>query len=251
MRPSTTDQISGRAELGEPGPLRFVADGEVHVWSCLPHEADASARAFAVLDDPEVERATSFRLERDRTRFISHHAFTRRVLARYVGVSPTAVTVRTASRGKPEVDPTYGIDFNTSRSGGLSVVAVSRGRVGVDIEAMRPIDDALELADGLFTDEERRFLRSAPRATRDDALLELWTRKESVVKAFGAGLSAPLDTFEVSRAGGSRDAYHGRFGSEPFVVCQLDAPSGWKAAVCVAGTRLTVRRLDPALLGAP
>lgn len=247
--PGTSDWNSGHAERGARRPLRFVADDEIHVWFCLPHAADASAHAFALLDIAEVERASGFRQERDRTRFISHHAFTRRVLARYLDTSPAQLTMHTSPRGRPAVDPAYGIDFNTSRSGGLSVVAVSRGRVGIDTEAVRPIDDAAGLADGLFTEEEQRSLQAAPRASRDDAFLELWTRKESVVKAFGTGLSAPLDTFEVGAAGDAQDGYRGRFGAESFVVRQIEAPFGWKVAACVLGTRLTVRRMDPALQG--
>ncbi len=236
-----------------PGSLRpplSVPDAyEVHVWSSPLHGEDAPAEALALLDDPERARAERFRMERDRARFISHHAFTRRVLARYLGVAPTDIDIRAAAHGKPEIDPGYGVMFNTSRSGGLSLVAVARRHVGVDVERVRTLDDVLQLADGLFSDKERQFLRTVPRAFRNEAFLALWTRKESVVKTFGMGLSVPLDSFEVGdKTAGPDGPWRGQLGRAPFVVEQLDVPSGWVAAVSVAGTRLSIRQMDPATL---
>jgi 4'-phosphopantetheinyl transferase len=204
-------------------------------------EADDPSHSLPLLDEEERERAARFRFERDRDRFVTHHAHTRRVLARYLGVAPAAVVFEVGPNGKPGLDATSGIAFNTSRSGGLSVVAVSRGHVGIDVERVRPIDDALPLADGLFTKAERRSLGGTPSSARDPAFLALWTRKEAVVKAFGSGLSAPLDSFDVVASDGTQEPWQGQLGSEPFVVDQLDAPPGWVAAVAVPGTRLTIR----------
>jgi 4'-phosphopantetheinyl transferase len=230
-------------------PLPRPDASEVHVWSSPPTGADGPADALALLDDSERARAERFRMKRDRARFISHHAFTRRVLARYLGVVPADIDMRVAAHGKPEIDPGYGVMFNTSRSGGLSLVAVAGRHVGVDVERVRTLDDVLRLADGLFSDQERQFLRTVPGVFRNKAFLALWTRKESVVKTFGMGLSVPLDSFEVGDlAVGPRGPWRGQLGRAPFVVEQLDAPSGWVAAVSVAGTRLSIRQMDPATL---
>jgi 4'-phosphopantetheinyl transferase len=164
-------------------------------------------------------------------------------------VAPAAVEIRATSSGKPEIDPAYGIMFNTSRSGPLSLVAVAREPVGVDVEQLRPLDDAVEMAEVHFAEKERQLMSTVPSASRDETFLALWTRKEAVVKAFGVGLAVPLDSFEVAAAAGApAGAWHAHLDSAPFVVEQLDAPSGWVAAVSVVGTRLTVRRMDSATL---
>jgi 4'-phosphopantetheinyl transferase len=227
--------------MGRPG------DGDVHIWSMRAHwgERDVDASALAILDDAERTRAARFRSEQDRDRFVSHHAFVRRVLAGYLGVAPAAVAILAASHGKPEVDLASGISFNTSRSGGLSVVAVSAGGVGVDVERLRPIDDADEVADTMFTEAERRLLRSVPPGSRSETFLALWTRKEAVVKAFGMGLSVPLDSFDVcGPPSGGPEPWRGSLGSDPFIGAELDVPAGWVGSVCVIGTRLSLRYAD-------
>lgn len=210
-------------------------DCDIHVWVCLPHEADSSDRAASVLDEAELRRAAGFRFQRDRKRYVAHHAYTRRVLARYLGGTPAAVRIDAGRYGKPQLDPAHGIEFSTSRSNGLSVVAVSHGRIGIDVEAMRPVHDAVEVADMLFTYKERCLLLSTPIEARDGAFMEVWTGKEAVVKAFGTGLSTDLNSFEVLGAVGNGNAHHGWFRSEPFVLLPLDLPAGWKGAVCSLG----------------
>jgi 4'-phosphopantetheinyl transferase len=225
-----------------------IDDGEVHVWS-MPSGTGDDAIALALLDDSERARANRFRAARDRHWYVSHHAFVRRVLGRYLGVAPSALMMRVGTHGKPELAPDQPLAFNASRSGGLSVVAVASAPVGVDIEQVRPIDDALQIADGLFADGERRRLRMLPRSARSQAFLALWTRKESVVKATGRGLSQPLDAFDVSAGKEDMDGrWHSQLGSTPLVVAQLDAPSGWLAAVSLTGRRLDVRYMDAAVL---
>jgi phosphopantetheinyl transferase len=88
-----------------------------------------------------------------------------------------------------------------------------------------------------------------PTAARSQAFLSLWTRKESVVKALGSGLSQPLDTFHVSEVREDANGrWHSQLGVTPLVVARLEAPSGWVGAICLVGTRLDVRYMDVAVL---
>ena len=76
----------------------------------------------------------------------------------------------------------------------------ARQAIGVDIESLRPIEDCLGIARRLFCRSEYVSLKDAPQQGRDRAFLTLWTRKESVVKATGLGLTMPLDGFDVEVA---------------------------------------------------
>jgi 4'-phosphopantetheinyl transferase len=67
--------------------------------------------------------------------------------------------------------------------------------VGVDVERVRPFD--MDLAERFFTPQENAFLRSAPEAERQLRFFDLWTLKESFLKAVGCGLAAPLNSFSV------------------------------------------------------
>lgn len=235
--------------IADPPHHTEIAAGDVHVWWSSPAPARAVVADFELLDTAERERADRFRMERDRARYVAQHAFVRRVLAPYLGLAPEAAAIEAAANGKPAVDAAFEIEFNASRSGGLSVVAVGRrgAGIGVDVEQVRPIDDALQLAHGHFSSAERQYLGTVPDSVRDEAFLALWTRKEAVVKAFGLGLSVPLDSFEVTTASSPHSMLTGRLGSEPFVVRSMDAPSGWVAAVSVTAAQVTVRRMDTSL----
>ena len=70
--------------------------------------------------------------------------------------------------------------------------------VGVDIEQIRPVPDALELAREYFHPDEYEELSVAAFEQQAQAFLSIWTMKEAYLKATGVGLTAPLHEFRVS-----------------------------------------------------
>ena len=177
--------------------LASEGDAAVRVWLervDTPLEPDD----IAILDTEERARADRFRFERDYRRFVARRAFLRRVLAGYTGVAPAALRYRRSANGKPELQDVDGLAFSTSHAAGLAAVAVAtHANVGIDVERLRPMPDALDIARRFFTGSEVDHLRAVPAARRSDAFLRLWTRKEAYVKALGRGLSMPLDGFEA------------------------------------------------------
>jgi 4'-phosphopantetheinyl transferase len=88
-----------------------------------------------------------------------------------------------------------GPDFNISHSGSLVVCAfVSNGRVGIDVEEMKPVD--IEDFRFLFTETEWSDICRAPSCLH--RFYYYWTRKEAVVKAEGSGLNAELKKIYIS-----------------------------------------------------
>jgi 4'-phosphopantetheinyl transferase len=89
-----------------------------------------------------------------------------------------------------------GPNFNISHSGNRVVVGLDTlGRVGVDIEVLRPID--FEDFQTQFTPVEWAAILGA--ADPHVAFLQFWTAKESLIKADGRGLGVPLLELDVSR----------------------------------------------------
>src|SRR5438094_10495422 len=95
-----------------------------------------------------------------------------------------------------ELAPPYyliGLRFNVSHSKSLGLYAVTRDRrVGVDIERIRPLPDLDEIAERVFSPEERLALRRLPPARRPEGFFNCWSRKEAYGKAIGYGLAPPL-----------------------------------------------------------
>ncbi|WP_143305927.1 4'-phosphopantetheinyl transferase family protein [Chitinophaga vietnamensis] len=77
------------------------------------------------------------------------------------------------------------VDFNLSHSGNLVMVALSTcGRIGIDVERKDGLQ-AQDIATALRSDE----LEMLRQPVSQEAVYHLWTKKESLVKARGQGLS--------------------------------------------------------------
>lgn len=190
------------------------------------------------LDATERSRAAGFRYERDRTRFLGRRIFLREVLAEYLAVLPGQVQLQHTRHGRPALCGPGDLMFNASHSDGTAVVAVThRHTLGIDLERLRPLDDPLGLARRLFCESELEWLRAKPRQEHADGFLTIWTRKESVVKAMGQGLTTPLDSFDVSTADGGVGRPLQARGRLPYTFVDLEALPGFAGAVTVEGAR--------------
>lgn len=155
-------------------------------------------RDARILCDEERERANRFRFARDRRRFVAAHAALRRALAEHTDLAAGALRFRQGAFGKPELLDRPSPQFNLSHSGALALLAIGRRcPVGVDVEQLRPVPDALALASACFTRQENEALAALPLPDRDHAFLTCWTRKEACLKAIGTGLMLAPDSFEV------------------------------------------------------
>jgi 4'-phosphopantetheinyl transferase len=181
------------SELAEPKRLR--RDPSVELWFVDLHEPPpVSTRCW--LSESENQKASRFVFERDRLRYVAAHVMLRRLLSSYIDLAPRDLNFMEGSFGKPSLQPAGLCAFNLSHSEDLAVVLIAQqGEVGVDIEMLRPMPDALALADRNFSRAERGSLRAVDPDARDQAFLTGWTRKEACLKAIGSGLSIAPDTF--------------------------------------------------------
>lgn len=155
------------------------------------------------LTEEDTARAAHFVRAEDRAASIAARAGLRAILGECLGERPRDLEFQLAPLGKPSlVGPAgAGLHFNLTHSHGLAALAVARFPVGVDIEAVRPVED--DLAHAVFSPAELDEFARLPRAQRRLAFFLGWTRKEAVVKALGSGLHAPLDRFSVSLTPGA------------------------------------------------
>lgn len=174
-------------------------EARTQVWNIdLALPPDALARCRAILAPEERARADRFMRAADRDGYTASHAALRLILGRTLARPPQTLAFTAAPGGRPQLD---GADlaFNLSHSGSRALVALSReATVGVDVETLRPLPDAVRIARTHFAADETAALARLHGAQLQAAFFGLWTRKEAVVKALGGGLSIPLDGFSVS-----------------------------------------------------
>ena len=164
------------------------------------------AAAHARLSVEEVARASRFVFPRDRSRHIAAHAALRQLLTQHLAnagcdaVEPLKLVV--GRHGKPALAAPSRLHFNLSHSRAVGVVAISEeAELGVDIEQVRPMNDAAVMAAAYFTAAEQAALAACGAdfcdAARDRAFFNCWTRKEACLKALGIGLYLATGGFEV------------------------------------------------------
>lgn len=178
----------------------------VHLWyaDLDPGEA-AVERLRPLLAADEAERAARFRFDLHRRRYWVRRGQLRRLLAAYLGRPAEVLAFAYGDHEKPQVASEMELpaerrlEFNLSDSEDLAIYGVARGmEIGVDVEVLREMPDALGISESFFSAPERDKLRSVPEALVAEAFFNCWTRKEAYLKAIGKGLAEPLDSFVVT-----------------------------------------------------
>lgn len=157
------------------------------------------AAALAVLSADERERATRFRFDLHRNRYVARHHWIRSELARRHGGAPQDLRFDQGTNGKPRLrdDRNRRGGFNASSSQDYALLGFDvRGEIGVDIECIRPFKDAADFAAHNYSESERRLARAPT------AFFRIWSRKEAFLKCTGLGLVDDLANLRV----GSRNS---------------------------------------------
>lgn len=172
----------------------------MHLWRVeLDVEAEAEAKLLGRLAADEIDRAEGFASAQARRRFVVARGTLRVLLADLLGEPPRSIAIEEGASGKPRLAGAgQRLGFNVSHSGDLALICVAEGvEVGVDLELLRPVPDAVEIARRRFTPAEARFVEEGGAADAGRRFLLCWTRKEALVKAVGAGLDFDLRSFTI------------------------------------------------------
>ncbi len=201
--------MNRRAQPGAPRPLE---PARVELWCAFLADLDAEGlweRYPALLTDAERARQQRFRFAEDRRRDLAARALARTVLSRYASVAPEAWVFEADAHGRPRIaapQTAAPLEFNIAHSGDLVVVGVAPGNpLGVDAEHLARGTDTTRL-ERYFSPLEIEQLRALPAHARRLRFFELWTLKESYLKARGVGLRLPLHSlaFEFPASGAVR-----------------------------------------------
>ena len=174
-------------------------DGRVLVLSFKTAvEPKAADRMLALLDQGERERWNRFLSAKAKDEFLAGRSLLRTVLGHATGCCPQSLALSYNAKGRPELAH-GGPAFNLSHSHGLGLLALSQsGRVGVDVERVRPVTDLLGMARRYFTPDEVGDIVAADASGQLDVFYQLWTRKEAFIKAHGEGVAYGLDRVQVT-----------------------------------------------------
>ncbi len=217
-----------------------LSSGEIHVWAAqLVDDPGATADFLRILDREERTRAARLSFECDRLRYIQAHGIVRRILANYTGGDAATLTFARNRHGKPRLVSranALNLQFSVSHSGNCCMLAVRLDHpVGIDVEKVRNLPHAMDIAQSYFTPTESRALAALRGSAKRDAFLVLWTHKEAAVKGLGVSLAANLGRieFDLDQVESPRlVAWDGdRSAAHRWSILRVDPAPGYVAAV--------------------
>lgn len=111
----------------------------------------------------------------------------REMLSKYSGMPKDQIRLARTPKGKPYAE-NLPYHFNISHSGQWVACAVSHRPIGIDIEAVRPLD--LKLATRICSPQDLNyFIKERTFLGRQRRLYEIFTAKEAYFKAKGTGIT--------------------------------------------------------------
>ncbi len=143
-----------------------------------------------LLPENELQRIDGFRRTLDAERSALARIIVRLSIGSWLGISPIEVPLIMSATGRPESLSGHSISW--AHTDDLVTVAfAASGSIGVDVEAMRTMNDLPQLAHTFCHASEYTALMECPEERRESLFYRLWTRKEALGKALGIGVTEP------------------------------------------------------------
>lgn len=180
--------------------LKSIGVGEVHLW-LLRDDLFCKEQLgcwVSALSNDEKEKAKQYLNKTAAFRYILTRVVLRFVLSHYVSIAPIEWRFGIGQYGRPFIENSnerIKLSFNISHTEGLVVIAVAEAEeVGVDVENVRH-PAPIRIAKRFFSQSESDALLALEADRQSRRFYEIWTLKESYVKAIGIGLQMPLNEF--------------------------------------------------------
>ena len=180
----------------------ILENNQVHIWRAsldLPTIVIDQLATF--LSPDEIERANRFRFVQHQKRFIAARGILRKLLSNYLQISPNDLKFKYGNCGKPQLTgfkQDSPLEFNLSHSGEYALYGFTYHHpIGVDLEYIREMPDAVKIAQRFFSEREYRLINSVEDAQKSAVFFKLWTAKEAYLKAIGKGLAGSLANVDI------------------------------------------------------
>lgn len=186
-----------------PINLPELAVNRVHIWrASLDLPGEEIEKLISLLSEDELTRANKFRFLEHKNSFIAARGILRLLLGHYLTIEPQDLKFDYGDRGKPRLRETKSpksLQFNISHSQKYALFGFVCDRsIGVDLEYLREMKDAVKIARRFFSDREFELISSLDVSQQSRIFFQLWTAKEAYLKAIGVGLAGSLANIEIN-----------------------------------------------------
>ncbi|GAA0710101.1 4'-phosphopantetheinyl transferase superfamily protein [Paraclostridium ghonii] len=203
---------------------------------CKNENESKISKAIKFLPYEKKEKVSKFLGWKDKERTTLGELLIRTIIINTVGISNESISFYKSEYGKPFLNYDYDLHFNISHSGDWVVCSVDSRPIGIDIEEIRTID--CEVFEKFFFESEFKQLCKINGIKKMQYFYDLWTLKESYIKADGRGLSIPLNSFEIIngkdgiKIGANKD-------NKKYFFKQYNIDDNYKLSVCATNDKFT------------
>ncbi len=234
--------------LHMPREAATLQENEVHIWLVdLDNSAVDSVAIREILPDEEIARAGRYAQAYDKRRFMGARIALKKLLSMYQSTPASEIALFYEARGKPFVRSGAGasrLEFSLAHSGNLALYAFTlNSSIGVDIEAVRDIEEIDFLARTILSAEEYTAFCTNSVIDRTELFYRYWTCKEAVIK-LRDGTLQEMRQIEVSPGSCSTSGWiEARCVASPpaYAVRELDGLPGYSTALARENTTAKLR----------
>ena len=187
------------------------------------------------LPNEERDRINKYLKWEDAQRGLVGKILTRAIIINRYGFKNEEIYFSANRFGKPHLKGCQDFHFNISHSGEWVVCAIDSSPIGIDVEKINYTD--LDIANRFFSKEEYRDLIDLDEKYRLDYFFDLWSLKESYIKAQGKGLSIALDSFSIRKRG---DVISIKGNDKSCYFKQYNIAPDYKLSVCARNNNLPI-----------
>ena len=192
------------------------------------------------VSDDKKERINRYMIRSAAQQSLISDVLVRSIIHEQLGLSNEEIRFGRNNYGKPYLIGRDDFYFNVSHSDEWVVCAVSDSVVGVDVEKIKPTD--YNISKRFFSEDENKYLVCKKGQQKLDSFYDLWTLKESYIKAIGKGLHMSLRDFSIIIYNGFIYLKH-QIESQFFNFKQFSIYMGYKLSVCL-GNEFVNERLS-------
>ena len=188
---------------------------EILILKTVPELAyEEHSALLALTSDCRRKRIKSFRHLQDAYNCLLGDVLIRTEICRITKLSNRDLKFTQNAFGKPLFLNNPDIHFNISHSGQYVACAIADKPIGIDIELIIPVD--LTIAERFFSQDETEYIMEKNSTYR---FIEVWTKKESMIKWEGKGLSKPLNSFSVFDSNTDKSIFYNKVFCDGKAIC--------------------------------
>ncbi|MGL5440737.1 MAG: 4'-phosphopantetheinyl transferase family protein [Filifactoraceae bacterium] len=143
------------------------------------------------LNPNQVKAMNKYQKKNDRVNYALTKSVLNIIFSKIENISYSKIKWNYEEHKKPYITNRIGLNFNISHTQGCSIVALSKYKIGIDVENLYRDMDYVDIIEHFFSNNEKRKILNS------DIFYMYWTSKEAYLKYKGTGLIQRLSSVEI------------------------------------------------------